>query len=103
MMNRYCCILLASLCMAISACSSDNRPFTAVYTSRNDVTVTYQGKDFRLNRFQRDPSVPFQYAFEGDGDLNLVIDGREYEVESPFDVDAKKKKTKKPSTEKKKK
>lgn len=102
-MKRCCCILLFSLSIAVSACSGDSRrPFEVVYTSKNDVTITYKGKDYRLNRFQRGLTVPFQYAFENDGDLNLVIEGEEYEIESPFDNDNKKKKNKPTTTQKKK-
>lgn len=93
-MKRCCLPLLIALGFAISACSGDSRPFEAVYTSRNDVTINYQGRDYRLNRFQPGGNLPFKYAFEGDGDLNLVVDGQEYEIESPYDVDNKKKKKK---------
>lgn len=68
--------------------------------SRDTVAVTYQGKRHLLNRHGSSAPVPFQYQFEEDGDLDLVIDGRSYEVDSPYDRDRSRKKKavkKKPS------
>ncbi len=99
-------LLLVTLSL-ISACGGEKKPFEAEYTSRNDVIVTYGGKKYNLNRFKETRGLPFQYSFESDGDLDLTINGRRYEVDSPFDIDKKKatKKTtkKKSSTSKKKK
>ena len=38
---------------------------------------------------------PFDYAFEADCDLHLSINGKEYEFDLPYDVDGKKKASKK--------
>ena len=56
-------------------------------------TIEYQGKRYRLNRYSQSGVLPFDYSFESDGDLDLVINGREYEIESPYDRDSTKKKT----------
>ena len=81
----------------------DNRPFKAKYTSANSVNINYQGKTYTLKRFGPKSKTPFQYSFESDGDLDLVINGREYEVDSPYDRDRKKKTTKKKTPVEKKK
>jgi hypothetical protein len=80
----------------LTGCGSE-RPFSAKYTSPNQVLIIYQGKQYALNRYGISPSVPFGYRFEDDGDLDLTIDGRLYEVDSPYDKE-KKKVTKKVET-----
>lgn len=80
--------------LLLNSCGGEKRPFTAQYTSQNDVLITYGGKQYHLNRFKRSVGLPFEYSFESDGDLDLRIDGKNYEVDSPYDTD-KKKKTKK--------
>lgn len=90
-------VLLAAGCIAVffSGCSPEPPPFAAEYVSQNTVLVTYQGRQHVLNRYDRSAPVPFQYRFEDDGDLDLLIDGRTYEVDSPYDRDVSKKKKKK--------
>ncbi|MGR0482625.1 MAG: hypothetical protein ACTFAL_14815 [Candidatus Electronema sp. V4] len=89
-------VLLAAGCMALfSGCSSEPPPFAAEYISQNRVLVTYQGRQHVLNRYGSSAPVPFKYRFEEDGDLDLLIDGRTYEVDSPYDRDVSKKKKKK--------
>ncbi len=81
-------------------------PFTAEYTSPNQVFIQYQGKQYTLERYGIPASVPFSYRFEEDGDLDLTINDKLYEVESPYDLDKKKikkkikKKVKKPAVKK---
>ncbi len=89
--------------MWIVGCSQEKPPFKAVYTSKDDVTVTYQGKKYLLNRYNPSTKTPFAYSFESDGDLDLAFGDKHYEVDSPYDVDNKKKKSvrKKKSTSKK--
>ncbi|WP_339133026.1 MAG: hypothetical protein WGN25_11695 [Candidatus Electrothrix sp. GW3-4] len=72
------------------------RPFSAKYTSPNQVVITYQGKQYTLNRYGISASVPFGYRFEDDGDLDLTINGKLYEVESPYDREKKREKKKVP-------
>jgi hypothetical protein len=86
------------LCLA--GCGSE-RPFSAEYTSPNQVVIVYQGKQYTLNRYGISPSVPFGYRFEDDGDLDLTVNGRLYEVDSPYDRDKDKKKIKKKTKVKK--
>jgi hypothetical protein len=76
----------------LAGCGSE-RPFSAEYTSPNQVVIVYQGKQYALNRYGIAASVPFGYRFEGDGDLDLTVDGRLYEVDSPYDIDKEKKET----------
>ncbi|WPD24805.1 MAG: hypothetical protein Q3M24_14130 [Candidatus Electrothrix aestuarii] len=78
----------------LTSCGSE-RPFSARYTSPNQVIITYQGKQYTLNRYGIAASVPFAYRFEDDGDLDLTIGGKLYEVDSPYDRDKDKKKVKK--------
>ncbi|MCI5165105.1 MAG: hypothetical protein D3903_03180 [Candidatus Electrothrix sp. GM3_4] len=85
--------------VCLAGCGS-NRPFSAEYTSPNQVAIIYQGKQYMLNRYGISSSVPFSYRFEDDGDLDLTIDGRLYEVDSPYDIDKKKKKVKKKAKKK---
>ena len=79
------------LCLA--SCGS-GRPFSAKYTSPNQVVIAYQGKQYTLNRYGISASVPFGYRFEDDGDLDLTINGKLYEVESPYDREKKREKKK---------
>ena len=69
-------------------------PFTAEYTSPNQVIIQYQGKQYILERYGIPTPVPFSYRFEDDGDLDLTINDELYEVDSPYDIDKKKKKKK---------
>lgn len=93
------------MCFLLAACGSQERAFEAKYSSPNDVMVTYKGQTYHINRFQQLDNTPFSYAFEQDGDLNLVVEGKEYEIDSPYDFDRKKwaKKTVKKKTKLKKK
>ena len=81
---------LLCLCMATVGCGQNNLPFAAKYISRNRAVVSCQGKNYTLDRYGVAARTPFQYRFEPDGDLNLFIDGREYDVDSPYDIDRKK-------------
>ncbi len=86
--------------ICLAGCGSE-RPFSAEYTSPNQVVIIYQGKEYTLNRYGISPSVPFGYRFEDDGDLDLTVNGRLYEVDSPYDRDKDKKKIKKKTKVKK--
>jgi hypothetical protein len=85
-------MLLAAGCMA--GCSSEPPPFEAKYLSPDQVLVVYQDRKHVLNRHGGAAPVPFTYRFEEDGDLDLLIDGRSYEVDSPYDRDRSRKKIK---------
>ena len=93
--------LSLGLGICLAGCGSE-RPFSAEYTSPNQVVIVYQGKQYSLNRYGISASVPFGYRFEDDGDLDLTVDGRLYEVDSPYDRDKAKKKIKKKTKVKKK-
>ncbi|WP_446012022.1 hypothetical protein [Candidatus Electrothrix sp.] len=86
---------------SLVACGPD-LPFTAEYSSPNQVVIQYQGKKYILERYGIPASVPFSYRFEKDGDLDLTINGKLYEVDSPYDRDKKKIKKKVNKTVKKK-
>jgi uncharacterized lipoprotein YehR (DUF1307 family) len=100
-------IVAMFLGFSLAACGQD-LPFTAEYTSPNQVIIQYQGKQYTLNRYGIPALTPFRYRFEEDGDLDLTIDDKLYEVDSPYDRDKKKTKkkvkkktvTKKPVTQK---
>lgn len=106
-MFRIGCTLIGIiLLIGLSSCSSDPPPFTARYITQNIVEIVYKNTTYRLNRYQETGGLPFTYSFESDGDLDLVIDGKEYEIDSPYDRDKKKKTqkvTKKTSSSAKKK
>lgn len=86
-------ILVLFLGGFLAGCGPD-LPFTAKYTSPNQVIIMYQGKKYTLERYGIPASVPFSYRFEQDGDLDLTINNKLYEVDSPYDRDKKKKKKK---------
>jgi hypothetical protein len=96
-------LLAGGLCCVCTAagCDRNDRPFTARYISENQVIVTYKNTSYTLNRYGLPARTPFRYRFEPDGDLNLFIGGTEYDVDSPYDIDRKKRRTKKKSAEKK--
>jgi len=84
----------------LTGCGEDP-PFEYRYLARDVVVVDYQGTQYRLTPEREQDDLPFTYEFEPDGDLNLELDGREYEIESPYDVDLLKKKKRKTSSRKK--
>lgn len=87
--------LLAVGLMMFTGCSGEKRPFEVQFTSRDEAVVTYKGKAYRLNRFLPVADVPFTYSFENDGDLDLEVDGRSWDIDNPYDIDNKKKVVKK--------
>ena len=89
--GRWLTIAVLSFCLV--GCG-EGRPFQAKYTSRYRVIITYQGKEYILERYGIPAQTPFRYRFEQDGDLDLTINGREYEIDSPYDVDSNKPKKK---------
>ncbi|WP_153305965.1 hypothetical protein [Desulfogranum mediterraneum] len=94
--------LFCAVPLLLAACGGEPPPFEARYLSANQVQVSYQGKNYLLNRLQQPRTdLPFEYSFEADGDLDLEINGRQYEVDSPYDRDRKKKKVKRRTKKKK--
>ena len=86
----------------------ENLPFAYRYLSANQVQIEYQGNTYHLNRFGPKSNTPFKYRFEPDGDLDIMIAGKTFDIDSPYDIDSpkskkKKKKKKKSSKTKKKK
>ena len=80
-------------------------PFEYRYLSANQVQIRYQEKVYDLQRFGPKINTPFDYAFEPDGDLDITIAGKTYDIDSPYDIDKPKKKKvkkKKKKTRKKK-
>lgn len=81
----------------LMGCSQD-LPFEYRYLSRDVVQIQYQGNIYQLNRLGRKVPAPFDYQFESDGDIDITVDGKTYDIDSPFDIDkpkVKKKTTKK--------
>lgn len=75
-------------------------PLKYRFLSSAKVEVVYGGKTYMMNRYG-DNDVPFRYDFEDDGDLNIYIGGRSYDLDSPYDIEYKKKKKKKKVVKKK--
>jgi len=90
------------LCFYLIGCNQDRIPFSYRYTSPKEVIIDYQGKQYTLKPNTK-LNTAFEYSFEPDGDLDIVINGIEYEIDSPFDIDNKKKKKTKKTTVKTKK
>ncbi|MEN8141611.1 MAG: hypothetical protein ABFR97_10350 [Thermodesulfobacteriota bacterium] len=89
------------LTLLLAGCSSEPPPFTARYLSPNLVEVDYQGTKYNLDRSApQEAETPFSYSFEEDGDLDIVINGKSYEVDSPYDIDRPKRKTTRKSSRK---
>lgn len=84
-------LFIAVFSVFLVACSQEQLPFQYRYLSPDEVDFVYKGQRYQLSK-SRSVKTPFKYNFEQDGDLDIVIDGVEYEIESPFDVDRKKKK-----------
>ncbi|MEN8199722.1 MAG: hypothetical protein ABFR63_06570 [Thermodesulfobacteriota bacterium] len=76
----------------LSACNNSPWPFSYQYTSQDQVVVEYLGEKYTLDRHRKNLDTPFEYAFEADGDLNILLERRKYEIDSPYDVDSGKKK-----------
>ena len=56
-----------------------------------------------LDRYGAKKDTPFEYQFESDGDLDITIAGKTYDIDSPYDIDKpkmRKKKTSKKRTKK---
>ncbi len=45
---------------------------------------------YRLKRFGPKVSTPFEYRFESDGDLDITVAGKTYDIDSPYDIDSSK-------------
>ena len=104
--NRFLTLCLSACIICVIALSlpgcGDGRPFDYRYTSPREVIITYKNHDYTLNMEKENNDTPFSYEFEADGDVDIVIEGKRYEIDSPYDRDKKKKKTKKKSSTKKK-
>lgn len=95
-------IVLVAMVVGIG-CGQD-LPFEYRYISANTVQIQYMEKVYELQRFGGKVNAPFDYVFESDGDLDITIAGKTYDIDSPYDIDKPKKKkvTKKRKTTKKK-
>ncbi len=91
-----------SIFVVFPSCSREKFPFTYTYTSRDTVIIDYLGQNYTLKQGAH-VDIPFTYRFEPDGDVNISIDGKEYEIDSPYDEDRNKKKKAKSKKKKSKK
>lgn len=63
------------------------------FSECREVTLKYKGETYILrqndnldgDRFNQ--TLPFVYEFEDDGDLDIRINGRDYDLDSPCDID----------------
>ncbi len=97
-------MLVTCLVMIFSGCENkyEKPPFGYRYTSANLVQIAYLGTTYELSRYGTNPDTPFKFQFEGDGDLDITINGKTYDIDSPYDIDIKKKSTSKKKTTQKK-
>ncbi|MCG8616319.1 MAG: hypothetical protein MI802_08890 [Desulfobacterales bacterium] len=110
MCRRYTAVVISFfiLIALVSGCGQD-LPFEYKYLSATKVRIDYQGNSYHLDRFGPKQNTPFSYAFESDGDLDITIAGKTYDIDSPYDIDkpksskTKKAKKKKSSSKKRKK
>jgi len=98
---------LALFFFITTGCGQD-LPFEYRYLSANLVQIKYLDKVYELNRYGDNNAVPFKFQFESDGDLDITISGKTYDIDSPYDIDKpkvtkKKKKSSKKTRSKKKK
>ncbi len=80
----------------MTGCGGD-LPFEYRYLSANLVQINYLDKVYELERFGEKIDAPFNYEFEPDGDLDIFIAGKAYDIDKP-----KKKSVSKKSVSKKK-
>ncbi len=103
-------LIFLIIALALPGCGGD-LPFEYRYLSASVVQINYLDKVYELDRFGDKIDAPFTYEFESDGDLDIVIAGKAYDIDSPYDIDKPKKKSvskktvskKKKSTRKRKK
>lgn len=93
-------LLVLTLFFAVFAgCGGPDLPFQYTYTSPDTVDIILNGISHRIGKnLPPADNLPFQYNFEPDGDLNITVAGKSYEIESPYDNDSKIKKKKKTAT-----
>lgn len=84
------CCTVFSVTLGISGCGGEELPFTYRYRSASVVEIGYMGKSYVLQQFGTRTPTPFEYAFESDGDLDITIGGKSYDLDSPYDRDKKK-------------
>lgn len=84
--------LLPVFLLVVAGCSGEKMPFTYNYKSASVVEINYNGKSYVLQQFGPRIDTPFKYEFEPDGDLDITVAGKSYDIDSPYDRDVKKKK-----------
>ena len=60
-------------------------PFEVRYLTSQSAEVKYEGRLYQISNAVNHDEYPFRYSFEDDGDIDLILNGREYEVENPED------------------
>ena len=99
--------IVTGLCLwGLTGCGEVDRdlPFQYSYLSPTEVAVRYAGSVYHLRQDGNSDETPFDFQFESDGDVNIVLDGKRYEIDSPYDEGGKalKKSTKTPKKSTKK-
>ncbi len=105
-MKRIVSICLVGFFFLLTIGCGQDLPFEYRYLSANVVQIQYMDQLYELNRFGVKIDAPFDYEFESDGDLDVMIAGKRYDIDSPYDIDkpkTTKKKTTKKRTKKKRK
>ncbi len=101
MRSRFFILLAMSAVPWLLASCGDEPPFEYRYLARDVVVIDYRGTEYRLTPEEEVSNLPFTYEFEPDGDLNIVLEGKLYEIDSPYDLDSLKKKKKRRTVKKK--
>lgn len=96
---RFPIAMLLGIALLLSGCG-EGRPFSYHYTSAKQVVITYKNISYPLTMGGKNPPTPFTYEFEPDGDIDITIEGKTYEIDSPYDRDKKKSSSTKKTTSK---
>ena len=72
--------LLTFLFLITIGCGQD-LPFEYQYVSANMVQIKYLNSVYELSRYGDKINAPFEYEFEADGDLEIIIADKAYDID----------------------